>query len=126
MAPADAKKIRKLLGIHPRREIPAKVVKKYQSLYHMLSHVQHGFGRETMALLCAMTCKVVRGTLNKEPVLMVDGEDLSTDPDAAEKAERAEAAKVAALARREVHEAAIAKKAAEALKDALAKSASVR
>lgn len=122
MVGSDAGKIRKLLDIHPRRDIPAKIVNKYRSMHHMMSRFKGGFTRDALVVLCAMGCKTVRrGLLNGQSVLLVDGEDLSTDPDAAEKSERAKVAKVEALARKEVQDAAMASRAASMLKDALSK-----
>lgn len=95
MIGSDAQKIRKLLRIHPRREIPAKIVSKYQSMHHMMSQFKGGFTRDTLAVLCAMGCKAVRGRLDSRDVLMVDGKDLSTDPDAKQKQDNIDAAKKA-------------------------------
>ena len=81
MVGSDAEKIRKLLRIHPRREIPAKIVKRYRSIYHMTSHIRNSFTRDMLQLLCAMCCKVTRGKLNGESVILVDGENLSVPPE---------------------------------------------
>ena len=90
MIGSDAQKIRKLLRIHPRRDIPAKIVKKYSTMSHMLSHLTNGsLSRDTLSVLCAMVCTVTRGRLNGQIVMLVDGQDLSEDPKVVEKREAA-------------------------------------
>lgn len=93
MIGSDATKIRKLLRIHPRRPIPARIVTKYRNMHHMLSHLKGGFTRDTLSLLCAMGCKAERGRIKGQLVLLVDGKDLSTDPDAQKKQETIDAAR---------------------------------
>ncbi len=85
----DARRLRKMLRIHPLRPIPAKLVKKYRTIWSMLAHVNKGaFERSDLAVLTAQVCVVEMGTLDGKKVVLVDGKDLSTEPPKSQDAEK--------------------------------------